>query len=151
MKLSFGKTIILGITAFTIFTVLSFFILPTKYSVSFAIMDVATIIFAFLVWLNDKYYNEQISLRVFSISDKKFIQDVIVRQMNMHGINRVVEKDHKIEFYKGKEKAGEVRFKLDDKGNPLYIDKKWVIEVEAPEYILHNIDHELWSLIGNRQ
>ena len=151
MKITYGRVIISGILAFTVFTVLSFFVLPTKYSVSFAIMDIATIIFAFLVWLNDRYYNEQISLRIFSIADKKFIEDVIVRQMNMHGANRVVQKDHKIEFYKGKEKAGEVRFKLDDKGNPLYIDKKWVIEVEAPEYILHNIDHELWSLIGTKQ
>jgi hypothetical protein len=151
MKISYGRAIVLGIAAFTIFTVFSFFILPTKYSVSFAIMDVATIIFAFLVWLNDRYYNEQISLRVISISDKKFIQDVIVRQMNMHGANKVVEKENKIEFYKGKEKAGEVRFKLDENGKPLYIDNKWVIEIEAPEYILHNIDHELWSLIGTKQ
>ena len=151
MRLTYGRTIVIGITIFTIFTILSFFILPTKYSVSFAIMDIATIIFAFLVWLNDKYYNEQISLRIFSISDKKFVEDVIFRQMNMHGVTKIVEKEHKIEFYKGKNKAGEVRYKLDEKGNPLYIDKKWVIEVEAPEYILHNIDHELWSLIGTKQ
>jgi len=151
MKITYGKVILSGILIFTAFTILSFFIFPPKYSISLAIMDFATILFAFLVWLNDKYYSEQISLRVFSISDKKFVQDVIIRQMNMHGITKVIEKENKIEFYKGKDKAGEVRYKLDEEGKPLYIDNKWVIEVEAPEYILHNIDHELWSLIGTKQ
>ena len=148
---TYAKAIVGGITLFTIFTVLSFFFLPPKYSVSFAIMDVAVIIFAVLVWWNDKHYNEQIGLRVFSISDKKFIRDVIYRQMNMHGANKIVETDTKIEFFKGKNKAGEVRFKTDENGKPLVIDNKYVIEVEAPEYILHNIDHELWSLIGHKQ
>ncbi len=151
MKITYGRAIVGGIALFTVLTVISFFVLPKKYSVSLGIMDFATIVFAFLVWLNDRHYNEQINQRVFSITDKKFIKDVIVRQMNMHGINNVVETDNKIEFYKGNQKAGEVRFKLDENGKPLYIDNKWVIEVEAPEYILHNIDHELWSLIGNKK
>jgi uncharacterized protein YggT (Ycf19 family) len=148
---AYAKAIVGGILAFTVFTILSFLFLPAKYSVSFAIMDLAVIVFAILVWWNDKYYNEQMGLRVFSISDKKFIRDVIFRQMNMHGVNKILEAEDKIEFFKGKEKAGEVRFKLDNEGKPLIIDGKYVIEVEAPEYILHNIDHELWSLIGHKQ
>ncbi|HIE59730.1 MAG TPA: hypothetical protein EYH43_03180 [Persephonella sp.] len=140
-----------GIIFFTLFTFASFFLLPLKYSISFAIMDFAVIVFAILIWWNDKYYNEQMGLRVFSISDKKFIRDVIFRQMNMHGVSKILEKDNIIEFYKGKEKAGEVRFKLDENGKPLIVDGKYVIELEAPEYILHNIDHELWSLIGHKQ
>ena len=147
----YAKAIVGGIALFTLFTIASFFFLPLKYSVSFAIMDFATIVFAILIWWNDKYYNEQIGLRVFSISDKRFIKDVIFRQMNMHGASKIIEEDTKIEFYKGKNKAGEVRFKLDENGKPLVIDGKYVIEVEAPEYILHNIDHELWSLIGHKQ
>jgi len=148
---SYAKAIVGGIIFFTLFTFASFFLLPLKYSISFAIMDFAVIVFAILIWWNDKYYNEQMGLRVFSISDKKFIRDVIFRQMNMHGVSKILEKDNIIEFYKGKEKAGEVRFKLDENGKPLIVDGKYVIELEAPEYILHNIDHELWSLIGHKQ
>jgi len=55
-----------------------------------------------------------------------------------------------IEFYRKGQKAGEVKFKVDEKGNPVKIDGKYIIEIEAPEYILHNIDHETWSLIGKR-
>ena len=147
----YAKAIVGGIIFFSLFTFASFFLLPLKYSISFAIMDFAVIVFAILIWWNDKYYNEQMGLRVFSISDKKFIRDVIFRQMNMHGVSKILEKDNIIEFYKGKEKAGEVRFKLDENGKPLIVDGKYVIELEAPEYILHNIDHELWSLIGHKQ
>ncbi len=145
-----GKAIIFGIIAFSIFTISSFFFLPSKYSISFAIIDIAVIVFAFLVWLNDKHFHEQMSQRIFSIDDKGFIHDVITRQMNMHGINKVVETDKKIEFFKGKHKVGEVVFRTDEKGNILKIDGKYVIEVNAPEYILHNIDHETWSLIGRK-
>ncbi|NPA54038.1 MAG: hypothetical protein GXO21_05155, partial [Aquificae bacterium] len=121
-----------------------------KYSLSLGIIDIAIIIFAFLVWLNDKHFHEQMSQRVFSIEDKNFIHDVISRQMNMHGIDKIVENQNKIEFFKGKHKVGEVIFKTDEKGNILKIDGKYIIEVNAPEYILHNIDHETWSLIGKR-
>ncbi|WP_457641608.1 hypothetical protein [Persephonella sp.] len=145
-----GKLILFLIVCFTVFTFLSFSFLEKKYSISLLIVDLSVIIFAFLVWINDKHYHEQMSERIFSISDKKFITDVIVRQMNMHGITEVVEKDNKIEFFKGKEKAGEVRFRTDSNGNPLIIDGKYVIEVKAPEYILHNIDHETWSILSQK-
>jgi hypothetical protein len=145
-----GKLILSLIILFTVLTVISFFYLPPKYSLSLAIIDVAVIIFSFLVWLNDRHFHHQMSQRVFSINDKGFIHDVITRQMNMHGVNKVVETDKKIEFFKGKNKVGEVVFRTDENGNILKIDGKYIIEINAPEYILHNIDHETWSLIGKR-
>jgi uncharacterized protein YggT (Ycf19 family) len=145
-----NKLYIVAIGLFTVFTVITFFTLPRKYGISLLIIDISVIIFAFLVWLNDKHFNEQINERVFSISDKKFIQDVIVRQMNMHGITRIIEKDNTIQFYKGNKKTGEVKFKTDNTGKPLKIDGKYIIEVKAPEYILHNIDHETWSILSQK-
>ncbi len=149
--MSFGKAvaIIIGITAIAIG--LSFLFLEPKYSYTVALIGSSIIIFSFLVWLNDKHFNEQINTRIFSIKDKKFIEDVITRQMNMHGITKVVKKDNTVEYYKGKHLAGKVKFRTDEKGNPIKVDDKYVIEVEAPEYILHNIDHEVWSIIGKRK
>ncbi|WP_457626507.1 hypothetical protein [Persephonella sp.] len=148
--MSVGRLILAGIMVFTFLTAVSFFVLDKKYAVSLAIIDSSVIIFAFLVWLNDKYFHERPGQRVFSISDKAFIDDVIIRQMNMHGITDVVRKENVIEFYKKGHKTGEVRFRTDENGQPVKIDNKYVIEVEAPEYILHNIDHETWSIIGKR-
>ncbi len=145
-----GRVIFFSILFFTLFTFLSFFFMQKKYAVSLAIIDTSVVIFAFLVWLNDKYFHERLGQRVFSISDIKFIDDVVVRQMNMHGITEVVKKENIIEFYKKGHKTGEVRFRTDEKGNPVIIDGKYIIEIEAPEYILHNIDHETWSIIGKR-
>jgi len=145
-----GKFIFGGIILFTALTVLSYFFLPPKYSVSLTIIDISVVVFAFLVWLNDKHYHERMSQRIFSINDKAFIHDVITRQMNMHGVNRVLETDNKVEFYKGKHKVGDVVFRTDKDGKPLIVDGKYIIEVNAPEYILHNIDHETWSLIGKK-
>ncbi|WP_293442182.1 hypothetical protein [Persephonella sp.] len=145
-----GRVIFFSILLFTLFTVLSFFVLPKKYAVSLGIIDTSVVIFAFLVWLNDKYFHERPGQRVFSISDKRFIDDVVVRQMNMHGITEVVKKENSIEFYKRGHKTGEVRFRTDEEGKPVIIDGKYIIEIEAPEYILHNIDHETWSIIGKR-
>ncbi len=145
-----GRIIVAGIVIFTVFTAVSFFFLDKKYSISLAIIDTSVVVFAFLVYMNDKVFSERMSQRIFSISDKKFIDDVIVRQMNMHGITEIVNKGNVIEFYRKGQKAGEVKFKVDEKGNPVKIDGKYIIEIEAPEYILHNIDHETWSLIGKR-
>ncbi|WP_457639364.1 hypothetical protein [Persephonella sp.] len=145
-----GKAVTAGIVLFTLLTVASFFFLPPKYSITLALIDITMVIFAVLVWFNDRYFNEQINHRVFSIADLKFIDDVIVRQMNMHGVNRIVRKDSVIEFYRKNHKTGEVKLKVDEKGRPVVIDGKYIIEVEAPEYILHNIDHETWSLIGRK-
>ena len=144
------KILKVGIGLFTILTVVSFFILEKKYSVSLAIINISVLIFAFLVYLNDKVFHERMGQRIFSICDKKFIDDVIIRQMNMHGITEIAKKTNEITFYKKGLKAGTVKFRTDEKGNPVIIDGKYIIEVEAPEYILHNIDHETWSLIGKK-
>ncbi len=148
---TYAKAVISGIILFTVITAIALFTLPPKYGVSLFIMDIAVIVFAFLVWLNNKYYDEQIGTRVLSINDRDFIYAVIAKQMNMHGANDIRDNGNVVEFYKGKTKAGEVRFKLDENGKPLQVDGKWVIEIVAPEYILHNIDNELWSLIGTKQ
>ena len=148
--MNMGKIILGFIVAFTILTVISFFVLDKKYAVSLGIIDLSIIIFAFLVWLNDKQFHERPGQRIFSISDKKFIDDVIVRQMNMHGITEIKNYGNKIEFFKKGHKTAELKFRTDENGEPVVIDGKYVIEIEAPEYILHNIDHETWSLIGKK-
>ncbi len=149
--MSLGKIVAGIIVVTTVVIGLSFVFLQPKYSYTVALIGSSIIVFSFLIWLNDKHFNEQINTRVFSIKDKKFIEDVITRQMNMHGITKVVEKDNTVEYYRGKHLAGKVKFRTDQQGNPIKIDGKYVIEVEAPEYILHNIDHEVWSLIGKRK
>ena len=143
-----GRIVFFSILIFTLFTIFSFLFLPIKYAVSLGIIDTSIVVFSFLVWLNDKYFHERTGQRVFSISDKKFIDDVVVRQMNMHGATEVIKKGNTIEFYKKGHKTGEVRFRTDGEGKPVVIDGKYIIEIEAPEYILHNIDHETWSIIG---
>ncbi|WP_456403001.1 hypothetical protein [Persephonella sp.] len=140
----------LGLIIATILTIILFFILPKKYAYSLLIIYSSILIFSVLVWINDKFYNEQINVRTFSISDKNFIKDVVTRQMNMHGVTKIVDNGNEITFYKGKEKTGSVKFKTDEQGNLLKIDGKYIIEIEAPEYILHNIDHETWSIIGKK-
>ena len=148
--MNMGKIILGFIAAFTVLTVISFFVLEKKYAVSLGIIDLSILIFAFLVWLNDKQFHERPSQRIFSISDKRFIDDVIVRQMNMHGITEIKDYGTRMEFYKQGHKAAELKFRTDENGEPVVIDGKYVIEIEAPEYILHNIDHETWSLIGKK-
>ncbi len=148
--MNFGRLMLFIIGIFTVLTVLSFFILEKKYSISLAMIDVSVVVFAFLVWLNDKHFHERPGQRVFSISDRSFIEDVIVRQMNMHGITEIKEENGIIQFFKNGHKTGEVRFRMDENGQPVKIDGKYIIEIEAPEYILHNIDHETWSLIGRK-
>jgi len=145
-----GRLMLFIIGVFTVLTVLSFFVLEKKYSISLAMIYFSVVIFTFLVWLNDKYFHERPGQRIFSISDRAFIDDVITRQMNMHGITEIKEEKGVIQFFKKGHKTGEVRFRLDENGQPLKVEGKYVIEVEAPEYILHNIDHETWSLIGKK-
>ncbi len=149
--MSLGKVVSVIIAVTSVVIILSFLTLESKYSYTVALIGSSIIIFAFLIWLNDKHFNEQINMRVFSIADKKFIEDVITRQMNMHGITKVIEKDNTVEYYRGKHLAGKVKFRTDDRGEPVKIDGKYIIEVEAPEYILHNIDHEVWSIIGKQK
>ncbi|NPA52933.1 MAG: hypothetical protein GXO22_08560 [Aquificae bacterium] len=149
--MSLGKIVAIIITITALAIVLSFVFLKTKYSYTVALIGSSIIVFSFLIWLNDKHFNERINIRVFSIKDKKFVQDVITRQMNMHGITKVVEKENTVEYYRGKHLAGKVKFRTDQEGKPVKVDDKYIIEVEAPEYILHNIDHEVWSLIGKRK
>ena len=145
-----GKNVTILTIVLLIILALSFVFLEKKWSVSLALIFSAVIVFAILIWLNDKHYNEQMSSRVISVDSLDFVHDVVTRQMNMHSINKIVETDDGIEFYKGKHKAGEVKFRKDENGNLVKVDGKYIIEIYAPEYILHNIDHELWSLIGKK-
>ncbi len=149
--MSLGKIVAVIISVTLAVILISFLTLQPKYSYTIALIGSSIIVFAFLIWLNDKHFNEQINTRIFSIADKKFVDDVITRQMNMHGITKVVEKDNTVEYYRGKHLAGKVKFRTDEKGEPVKVDGKYVIEVEAPEYILHNIDHEIWSIIGKQK
>jgi len=148
--MNFGRLMFFIIGIFTVLTVFSSFFLEKKYSISLAMIDLSVIVFAFLVWLNDKYFHERPGQRIFSISDRAFIDDVIARQMNMHGVTEIKEENGWIGFFKKGHKTGEVRFRMDEDGQPVKIDGKYIIEVKAPEYILHNIDHETWNLIGSK-
>jgi hypothetical protein len=51
-------------------------------------------------------------------------------------------------IYKGKHLVVEAIFEKDEKGNILAVDGRYVVKIKAPEYVLHNIDNEIWSHIG---
>ncbi|GAB6072962.1 hypothetical protein JCM14244_13390 [Venenivibrio stagnispumantis] len=143
------KKVAFGIIGFLIIlTIFSYFFIGIKYALAFFMITITIIIFSITTWLNDRYYNEQISKRVYSIPNRAAINDVILKQMNMLRADKHIVAEDKHEFYKNNHLMAKVEFQKDENGNILQIDGKYIIEVEAPEYILHNIDQEIWSLVG---
>ncbi|MCX7760579.1 MAG: hypothetical protein N2Z81_05265 [Hydrogenothermaceae bacterium] len=115
---------------------------------TFLLIDISVITFTILVWLNDRYHNEEIGQRVLSFPQKDMIKDIIQKQANMLKFDKIEEKTDGLEVYKGKHKVIDVTFEKDENGNLLVIDGKYIAKIEAPEYVLHNIDQEIWSHIG---
>ncbi|MEZ0323497.1 MAG: hypothetical protein ABWJ98_04210 [Hydrogenothermaceae bacterium] len=143
------KISISTILLLTVLTVIFFSNKTLFYT--FLLIDITVITFTILVWLNDKYYNEEISQRVLSFPQKDMIKDIIQKQANMLKFDRIEEKVDGLEVYKGKHKVIDVKFEKDENGNILVIDGKYIAKIEAPEYVLHNIDQEIWSHIGRKK
>jgi len=114
----------------------------------FGLIDITVIVFSILVWFNDKYYNEQISERIVSFPSKEMIKDILKKQSNMLRFDKFEELEDGYKIYKGKHLVVEVIFEKDENGNILVVDGRYVVKIKAPEYVLHNIDNEIWSHIG---
>jgi hypothetical protein len=142
-KVSISLIVIL--TALTIF----FYLYGNlKFAVMFGLIDITVIVFSILVWFNDKYYNEQISERIVSFPSKEMIKDILKKQSNMLRFDKFEELEDGYKIYKGKHLVVETIFEKDENGNILVVDGRYVVKIKAPEYVLHNIDNEIWSHIG---
>lgn len=119
-----------------------------KYVITFGFIDLTIIVFSILVWFNDKYYNEQISERIVSFPSKEMIKDILQKQSNMLRFDKIEEFSDGFKVYKGKQLVIDATFEKDEKGNILNLNGRYVVKLKAPEYILHNIDNEIWSHIG---
>lgn len=138
-------TIISVLSALTLFFLLKG---DTKYAITFGFLDLTVIVFSILVWFNDKYYNEQISERIVSFPKKEMIKDILQKQANMLRFDKVEELPDGYKVYKGKQLVIDATFEKYENGNLLQIDGKYIVKLKAPEYVLHNIDNEIWSHIG---
>jgi hypothetical protein len=119
-----------------------------KYALTFGFIDLTVIVFSILVWLNDRYYNEQISERIVSFPNREMIKDILQKQSNMLRFDRIEELPDGFRVYKGKQIVIDATFEKDENGSILNIGGRYVIKLKAPEYVLHNIDNEIWSHIG---
>ncbi|MGC9006033.1 MAG: hypothetical protein ACP5JX_00515 [Sulfurihydrogenibium sp.] len=139
------------LSTITILTILTVFFLiqnNVKYALTFGFLDLTIIVFAILVWFNDKYYNEQMSERIVSFPNKEMIKDILQKQSNMLRFDRIEELADGFRVYKGKELVIDAVFEKDENGNILNVGGRYVVKIKAPEYVLHNIDNEIWSHIG---
>ncbi len=136
------------IISLTVLTIYFFFKGNIKYSITFGFIDLTIIVFAILVWINDRHYNEEISERIVSFPSKEMIKDVLKKQSNMLRFDKLEETEEGFKIYKGKDLVVQVTYEKDEKGNILNIDGKYVVKINGPEYVLHNIDNEIWSHIG---
>ncbi|WP_297887448.1 hypothetical protein [Sulfurihydrogenibium sp.] len=119
-----------------------------KYAITFGFIDLTVIVFSILVWFNDKYYNEQMSERIVSFPNKEMIKDILQKQSNMLRFDKIEEFPDGFKVYKGKQLVIHAIFEKDENGNILNIGGRYVVKLQAPEYVLHNIDNEIWSHIG---
>ncbi len=119
-----------------------------KYALTFGFIDLTVIVFSILVWLNDRYYNEQISERIVSFPNREMIKDILQKQSNMLRFDKIEELPDGFRVYKGKQIVIDATFEKDENGSILNIGGRYVIKLKAPEYVLHNIDNEIWSHIG---
>lgn len=136
------------IFSLTVLTIYFFFKNDIKYSLTFGFIDLTIIVFAILVWLNDRHYNEEISERIVSFPSKEMIKDILQKQSNMLRFDKLEETEEGFKVYKGKDLVVKAIYEKDEKGNILNIDGKYVVKIKGPEYVLHNIDNEIWSHIG---
>ncbi len=142
------KVTFILIFSLTILTLYFLFVNNIKYSLTFGLIDLTIIVFAILVWINDKHYNEEISERIVSFPSKEMIKDILRKQSNMLRFDKVEETEEGFNIYKGKELVVQAIYEKDEQGNILNIDGKFIVKIKGPEYVLHNIDNEIWSHIG---
>lgn len=119
--------------------------------VAFAMIDITVIIFAILVWLNDRQHGQEMGERIISFPDINMLIDIIHKQANMLRFDRVENNKDTIEAYRGKQKVLTAQLEKDENGNPIVIDGKYIAKIQAPEYVLQNIDEEIWSHIGRKK
>ncbi|MCX7738192.1 MAG: hypothetical protein N2Z80_02085 [Hydrogenothermaceae bacterium] len=143
-------TISLIIILLSILSIYFYIISYKLWMFTFFLIDITVITFSVLLWFHDRQQREERGQRVISFPVKEMIKDLIYKQANMLKFDRVVEKEDGFEVYRGKYKVIKVEFEKDEKGDILQIDGKYVVRVEAPEYVLHNIDQEIWSHIGRK-
>jgi hypothetical protein len=136
------------IVVLTVLTISFYLYGNLKFAVMFGLIDITVIVFSILVRFNDKYYNEQISERIVSFPSKEMIKDILKKQSNMLRFDKFEELEDRYKIYKGKHLVVEAIFEKDEKGNILVVDGRYVVKIKAPEYVLHNIDNEIWSHIG---
>lgn len=145
------KITLVLILILTVSTVISYAASNKTLFLTFLLIDMTVITFSILVWLNDRYYNHEMNQRVISFPDKQMLKDILQKQANMLRFDRIVDKEDVVEVYKGKKKVILVKYEKDENGNILVVDGKYIAKISAPEYVLHNIDQEIWSYIGRKK
>lgn len=119
--------------------------------VTFVMIDITVIVFTTLVWLNDRQHSQEVGERVISFPDINMLLDIIHKQANMLKFDRVENRHDTIEAYRGRQKVLTVQLEKDESGNLLLVDGKYIAKIQAPEYVLQNIDEEIWSYIGRKK
>lgn len=145
------KTVTISLIILLSILSIYFYIISYKlWMFTFLLIDITVITFSLLLWFHDRQQREERGQRVISFPVKEMIKDLIYKQANMLKFDRVIEKEDGFEVYRGNYKVIKVEFEKDEKGDILRIDGKYVARIEAPEYVLHNIDQEMWSHIGRK-
>lgn len=145
------KLVISLIIFLTVITLLSYLTSNKMIFTASLMVDITVIIFAILVWLNDRQYSHQMGQRIISFPDINMLIDIIQKQSNMLKFDRIENREDLIEVYRGKQKVLTAELEKDESGNILKIDGKYIAKIQAPEYVLQNIDEEIWSHIGRKK
>lgn len=142
---------LLLISFLTIFAIIFYFVSNKTMFVALTMIDITIIVFAVLVWLNDRQHTHQMGQRIISFPDINMLTDIIQKQANMLKFDRIENNQDKIEVYRGKERVLTAELEKDENGNILTVDGKYIAKIQAPEYVLQNIDEEIWSHIGRKK
>lgn len=145
------KLVISLIVFLTVITLLSYFTSNKMIFIASLMVDITIIVFAILVWLNDRHYSHQMGQRIISFPDINMLIDIIQKQSNMLKFDKIENREDLIEVYRGKQKVLTAELEKDESGNILKIDGKYIAKIQAPEYVLQNIDEEIWSHIGRKK
>lgn len=145
------KLVISLIVFLTVITLLSYLISNKMIFIASLMVDITIIVFAILVWLNDRHYSHQMGQRIISFPDINMLIDIIQKQSNMLKFDKIENREDLIEVYRGKQKVLTAELEKDESGNILKIDGKYIAKIQAPEYVLQNIDEEIWSHIGRKK
>lgn len=83
------KMVISLIIFLTAITLLSYFMSNKMIFTASLMVDITVIIFAILVWLNDRQYSHQMGQRIISFPDINMLIDIIQKQSNMLKFDRI--------------------------------------------------------------